>query len=59
MIREADVVTSDSAPSAAVLGVTLRTARFCFWPVFGGSGSESLLLEDDDPEDEVADVSDL
>lgn len=39
--------------------LTLCTARFRFWPVFGGSGSESLLLEEDDPEDDVSEVPDL
>ncbi len=52
VVAGAEVVTAD------VLDLTLWTALFRFWPVFGDSGSESLLLEDDDPEDDVSDVSD-
>ena len=34
---------------------TLGAVLFRFWPILGDSGSESLLLEVDDPEDDVSD----
>ena len=54
-------MTMSGASFGFIFDLTLRTTRFRFWPVFGGSGSESLVLEDDDPEDvsDVSDVSDL
>lgn len=54
-----EVVTTGGNSSASVLGLTLWTAHFRFWPVFGGSGSESLLLEDVAPDDDVSDVPEL
>lgn len=59
MIKEAEVVTAGGVSSTGFLESTWGPAHFRFWPVFGGAGSESLLLEDDDPEDEVSEVSDL
>ena len=55
----AEVVITRGASYTGVSDLTLWAAHLRFWPVFGGSGSESLLLEDDDPEDDVSDVSDL
>ena len=53
------VVLGAEDVTVGVSDLTFWTARFRFWPVFGGSGSESLLLEDDDPEDDVSDVPDF
>lgn len=58
MVR-AGIVTTDGKFSVGLFALTLWTARFRFWPVCGGSGSESLLLEDVAPEDDVSEVSDL
>lgn len=55
----AEAATIGSAAPGGVFELTLWPARFRFWPVFGDSGSESLLLDDVDPEDDVSDVSDL
>ena len=55
----AEVVTAGGNSFAGVFDLTFWTAHFRFWPVIGGSGSESLLLEDVAPEDDVSDVSDL
>ena len=48
------VVVGAEVVTAGVFDLTLWTALFRFWPVFGDSGLESLLLEDDDPEDDVS-----
>lgn len=55
----AEATSIGSAASGGVFDLTLWPAHFRFWPVFGDSASESLLLDDDDPEDDVSDVSDL
>ena len=55
----AEAATIGSAAPGGVFELTLWPAHFRFWPVFDDSGSESLLLDDVDPEDDVSDVSDL
>lgn len=55
----AEAASIGSAASEGVSDWTFWPAHFRFWPVFGDSGSESLLLDGDDPEDDVSDVSDL
>ena len=57
-MAEAEVLATRGMPFARFFVSTSWPVYFRFWPVLCGSASESLLLEVDDPEDDVSDSPD-